>query len=491
MKTLYADLLLQKMALDPEGTLSQRLYKAIRSAILQYSFNANTRLPSSRNLAKELNVSRNTILAAYEQLIIEGYLYSRTGKGTFVIDGLPDQYLSAQSNITTARTATQVLALSKRGQALLTHAFAAPVQSGAFMPGVPDVTAFPHQRFGKIQSRISRSPNAQLLTYSIEGDADQLRLALANHLKVTRSIQCVPEQILITEGTHQSVDLITKIACDVNDLAWIEEPSYWGIRNVLRINGILMKPIAVDQEGMSADFSPDDRMPKLIFVTPSHQYPLGIIMSLTRRKQLIGLARHCQSWIIEDDYDSEFRFSGQPIPALYSLEDNAPVIYLGTFSKTIYPALRISYMVLPKSLVSTFKAAHAELYRGGRLLIQATLAEFMHTGFYAAHIRAMRLLYGRRRAQLIQLIRDNLGDQYINLSANNAGLHLILELPDGANDVAISEEIMQHGIITRPLSRYYLNSASKRGLLLGYACVPEAIMPEAVSVIVMCLKTHI
>ena len=228
-----------------------------------------------------------------------------------------------------------------------------------------------------------------------------------------------------------------------------------GIRNILRINALNICPLAVDEAGLVPPEQPTNP-PRLIFVTPSHQYPLGSVMSLARRQRLLALARNAGGWIVEDDYDSEFRFSGQPIPALQGLEADAPVIYIGTFSKTLYPALRLGYVVLPPPLVQALKTAHAELYRGGHLLIQSALAEFIQAGHYTAHIRRMRLLYARRRAFLTGLIEQHLGKQALSEFNSNAGLHLILNLPDEADDVAIAAAAGAQGVLVRPLSRYYM-----------------------------------
>ncbi len=223
-----------------------------------------------------------------------------------------------------------------------------------------------------------------------------LQQALVDYLRVSRGVHCQSDQILITEGIHQAIDLVTRMLCDNGDLAWVEEPSYWGIRHVLAMNDVRAEPLTVDANGLCPPETVDDA-PRLIFVTPSHQYPLGAVMSLERRQRLLALARQQGSWIVEDDYDSEFRFSGQPIPALQGLVADAPVVYIGTFSKTLYPGLRLGYVVIPRPLVSDLKHAHAELYRGGHSLIQMALAEFITAGHYSAHIRRMRLLYSRRR----------------------------------------------------------------------------------------------
>lgn len=256
------------------------------------------------------------------------------------------------------------------------------------------------------------------------------------------------------------------------------------------MNGLNIHAMPVDHEGITLDQTAP--VPKLIFVTPSHQYPLGSHLSLSRRRQLLDLARVHHSWIIEDDYDSEFRFEGQPFPSLQGLEENTPVIYMGTFSKTIYPALRVGYMVIPKSLVAGLKTISAELYRGGHMLTQLALAEFIQNGHYAAHIRRMRLLYTKRRAFLIELIERYLGHDFVHEYSHEAGLHLVLKLPSHTDDVAIAQLALTRNVKVRPLSQYFTQQEQNtaRGLLLGFACVAEKEMLIAFSILRQCLKEH-
>lgn len=492
MRSLLGDYLLQQLQQITNGTLHTRVFQCLRDAIIEEIFPPKVRLPSSRDLARELNVSRNTILNAYEQLRSQGYVQSLTGRGTWVCEILPEKYLNVphleQNN--EIPNNINLKALSHRGTDLLENAASSPYQWGAFVPGTPDVTQFPHIEFSKIQLRLSKQPDISHLIYTNDCGCIELKQALAEYLRVARSVHCDTDQIIITEGIHQAIDLISRALCDSKDDVWIEEPGYWGARNILKINGLNIHSINIDQDGIVLDSKAS--IPKLIFVTPSHQYPLGSHLSLSRRKQLLAFARLNKSWIIEDDYDSEFRFSGQPFPSLQGLEENTPVIYMGTFSKTIYPALRIGYMVIPKSLCPGLKTIAAELYRGGHQLTQRTLAEFIQNGHYAAHIRRMRILYGKRHTFLISLIKQHLGPNFLHEFSHNAGLHLVLKLPDYADDVAITQLALTRGVKVRPLSRYFSQkqSGSIQGLLLGFACVSEKEMLVAFSVLLQCLKEH-
>ncbi len=473
MRSIVGDLLLLRLADGSGEPMNKRLYQGIREAILDGAIAADSRLPATRDLAAELGIARNTVVHVYSQLLAEGYTRSRQGNGTFVNASVPDSYLASGRRRRQPPPAQPRPALSPRGAAIVDGASASPYQWGAFMPGVPDLTEFPHKKFGRIFSALWRNPSPDLLTYAYGGGLPALREALAQHLALTRSIDCDPEQIIITEGSHQAIDLTARILGEAGETAWVEDPGYWGARTILQANGLRTVHLPVDEEGMrlpEAAATP----PRFIFVTPSHQYPLGPVMSLARRRQLLAVARQSGSWIIEDDYDSEFRFSGRPIASLLGLEPDAPVIYMGTFSKTLYPGLRVGYLVLPKALTAAFQAAHAELYREGHLMTHAALATFISEGHYAAHIRRMRMLYGRRRAMLVNLIERRLGPDWLHRDASMAGLHLVLTLPPDMDDLRVVDVARGKGVLTRALSRYYVNEEGRRpGLLLGYACVPE------------------
>ncbi|WP_277976239.1 PLP-dependent aminotransferase family protein [Pantoea endophytica] len=488
MRSLYADHVLERMQFMPEGTLQQRLLSCMQAAIAEGIFPRATRLPATRDLARELAVSRNTVLNVYENLMAQGYVTARTGSGTWIAENLPEGSLNTPRNVATIEPlSAKPAAISKRGASLLGHANASPYQWGAFVPGAPDVTQFPHKLFSQIQARLNREPDIERLIYSSNGGCAQLRAALAEYLSVARSVRADADQIIITEGIHQAVDLVSRVLCDPGDQVWIEEPGYWGTRNLLRINGLKINAIAVDEQGLIPDLPPRSRAPKMIFVTPSHQYPLGVHLSLERRKQLLDLARKHKTWLVEDDYDSEFRFSGQPFPSLQGFEPDAPVIYMGTFSKTLYPALRLGYLVVPKALAQPLRVAAAELYRGGHLLVQRALAEFIQKGHYMSHIRRMRKLYSQRRRFMVSLIERYLGADFLPVVNHEAGLHLVMNLPTGCDDVAVAALALRRGVKVRPLSQYYMHPQERRGLLLGFACIDERQCQDAFGTLKGCL----
>jgi GntR family transcriptional regulator / MocR family aminotransferase len=483
MKSICADLVLQRMPSGDATPFNRRLYDCLRTAILDRSLPPKSALPASRELARELEVSRNTVLDAYEQLRAEGYITSLAGSGTFVATTAPEAFLTTRNTPARSKLGARDIRFALRARPFTSEGAASTDQWGAFMPGVPDVTEFPSRQYSRILSGLWRSPAPELLTYAHGGGHLALRTAITEHLRIARSVRCDPEQVLITEGVHQAIDLCVRMLVDHRDPVWVEEPGYWGFHKVLQMCEAQIKPMAVDDGYLWPHLGSP---PRLIFVTPSHQYPLGTVMPLNKRRELLDYARSCGAWIIEDDYDSEFRFSGRPIPAMQGLEEDSPVIYIGTFSKTLYPGLRVAFMVLPQGLAAAFKTAHSDLYRQGHTITQLALSSLIENGHFATHIRRMRIVYARRRAILEALITLHLGAGRISESSSKAGLHLVLRLPDGIDDVAISTAAQSRGILTRPLSKYYLNSP-RRGLLLGYACVPNDRIEPAFLALKECL----
>ena len=301
-------------------------------------------------------------------------------------------------------------------------------QWGAFMPGVPDVAEFPARTWSRLQARLWKEANPDLLTYAPGGGYRPLRRALSDYLRVARSVNCTPDQIIITTGIHQSIDLAVRLLTDVGDRAWVEEPCYWGARSVLQSSGITLVPVPVDDEGLNPREQDLQQPPRLALVTPSHQYPLGMVMSLARRRTLLEYARQHNVWIIEDDYDSEFRYGSRPLASLQGLDDAGQVIYVGSLGKMLFPGLRIGYMIAPEHLVDTFRTGVAELYREGQLMQQAVMTDFIMDGHLTSHVRRMRALYGERRQILIDAITARFGNE-LPVMGDEAGLHLVLGLP--------------------------------------------------------------
>ncbi|AWI54844.1 DNA-binding protein [Aquabacterium olei] len=492
--TALSDWLQQRLRRDGSEPVYRQLQQLLRQAVISGELPAHTRLPSSRLLAQELGIARNTVIDVYEQLAVEGCVVSRQGSGTVVADlsaeRLPtptrarsargrgagaEPGVAAGAEVADAHGAAQ---LSPRGEALLAAASVSTRQWGAFMPGVPDVTEFPARTWMRLENRRWRHPEPELLSYAPGGGLPRLREALAAHLRTARSVVCEPEQLILTTGSHQSIDLTLRLLASPGEHVWLEDPCYWGLRSSLASLEARIVPVPVDAEGLAWQDGGPHPVPRAILVTPSHQYPLGMVMSLARRQALLAYARTHGSWIIEDDYDSEFRYGTRPLPALQGLDDAGRVIYVGSLSKVLFPGLRLGYLVVPPALAERFALGSAALYREGQAWQQATLADFIEQGHLGSHIRRMRGLYHERRQALLEAIRQHFGDT-LAVRGDDAGLHLVLALPDHVDDVALARDALAAGVAVRPLSRYHADPArAPRGLLLGYACVrPEAIPP--------------
>ncbi|HDR9005806.1 PLP-dependent aminotransferase family protein [Burkholderia vietnamiensis] len=473
--SVLSDWLAQRLVRGSEQPIYRQLHRLLQQAILSRELPAGTRVPSSRLLAAELGIARNTVTQVYEQLALEGYVHSATGRGTFVADSAPDEIVGAplEPGASPAVAASPARRLSARGTRLVEGAGVSKRQGGAFMPGVPDVSRFPARVWTRLHNKYWRRLRPDLLTYAPGGGLALLREALADYLRTSRSVRCTPEQIVVTTGIHQSIDLAVRVLTDPGDVIWTEDPCYWGVRSVLNVSGLTTRPIAVDDEGIAPSADDLAEPPKLMLVTPSHQYPLGMVMSLARRRMLLEYARQHGCWIIEDDYDSEFRYGSRPLASLQGLDTAGQVIYVGSFGKTLFPGLRVGYLVAPEPLAESFATASAELYREGQLLQQAVLAEFIADGHFVSHIRKMRTLYGQRREVLLDAVARRYGDT-LHALGSDAGLHLVTRLPDGADDRAVAQAALERNIVVRPLSGYYAQpERAASGLLLGYACVPE------------------
>ncbi|WP_449305206.1 MocR-like pyridoxine biosynthesis transcription factor PdxR [Paraburkholderia silvatlantica] len=469
----------------------------MQQAILTGRLAPGARLPSSRTLAGDLGVARNTVLHVYDQLGAEGYVISTTGSGTYVADTRPDS--AAVSTPTPASApadedddasgASPRGDMSMRGQRLIDEAGVSARQWGAFMPGVPDVAEFPARTWSRLQARLWKSANHGLLTYAPGGGYRPLRRALSDYLRVARSVRCTPDQIIITTGIHQSIDLAVRLLADHGDTAWVEEPCYWGARSVLQSSGLKLAPIPVDDEGLNPREQDLRDPPRIALVTPSHQYPLGMVMSLARRRTLLEYARQHKVWIVEDDYDSEFRYGSRPLASLQGLDESDRVIYVGSLGKLLFPGLRIGYMVVPERLAATFRTGVAELYREGQLMQQAVLAEFIMDGYLTSHVRRMRTLYGERRQLLIDAVTRHFGDA-LPVMGDEAGLHFVLGLPDHADDRAVAAAAYDAGVIVRPLAAYYSVRQARKGLLTGYACVPHEEIEPAFATLARVIEEH-
>ena len=452
--------------------LHRQLYEALRRAMLDGKLGAGERLPSSRDLAQDLNLSRNTVVAAINQLSVEGYLESRVGSGTYVNDNVPRVNAGAAAR-PHARGAPNPAPgrLSARGQALATTFCATQLEVQPFTPGIADFSAFPLTLWQRLQNKHWRMTYPDMLDYNDSGGYAPLRRAIADYLRVFRSVQLDADQVIVTTGTQQSLELCARLLADHGDTVWVEDPAYWGAAKAFMATGLAIHPVPVDDEGIHPGAADNAHPPKLIYLTPSHQYPTGAVMSLARRHQLLSTARAHGAWVLEDDYDSEYRFSGPPISSLEGLDVDGRVLYMGTFSKVLYPGIKLGYLIVPKVLVAAFKQAHYDLNRPGQMPLQAALAEFIEMGHFSSALRRARQSYGERRAALLEALKPVLTqDTYI--SGAEQGLHLCLRLPPQVDDQALAQRIAQQGLTVRPLSAYCLARHDLKGLVIGYGYAP-------------------
>jgi GntR family transcriptional regulator / MocR family aminotransferase len=465
--------------------LHRQLYYRLRDAILTRRLVPGVRLPPTRALATELGVSRNTVVTAYEQLLAEGYIEGKVGSGTYVSRALPDEILQlrAKNHLPIRAKSAMAAVLSKRGTSIASTPAEQWQDSGrprAFRPGVPAVDEFPLEAWRRLANKRWRTlPRAELAYGKPEGYLP-LRQAIAAYLGAARGVRCEPEQVIVVTGSQQALDLTARLLLDPGDLAWIEEPGYRGARGAFLAAGARLVPVPVDAEGLRVEVGAAKGTPaRLAYVTPSHQYPLGVTMSLARRLKLLEWAAHSKAWIVEDDYDSEYRFRGRPLTALQGLDTANRVIYIGTFSKVLFPALRLGYLVVPPGLVDAFVAARALTDRQAPVLEQAVLADFIAEGYFARHLRRMRALYAERRAALVDAIAQKL-DGMLEVTSEPAGLHVLARLPKGMDDRAIARRAAAHHVEAPALSEYALTRLARGGLVLGYAALPAHEIREGV-----------
>ncbi|MEE4407496.1 PLP-dependent aminotransferase family protein [Serratia sp. C2(1)] len=444
-----------------EGTLRERVCGTLRRAIHSGTLNRGQRLPSSRVLAEDLGVSRVTAEAAYSQLEAEGYLQRRVGQGTFVAIDIVKSPLGTKA-IGEPR-------LSSRGRLIVqTGGCRDPQQPLPFAAGSPDLRAFPLKLWQQLTAQQLCLRGETLMRYGDPQGYLPLREAIAGYVSQARGVNCDAQQVMVLTSSQQALQLIATLLLNSGDKVWMEEPGYAGARNAFTSAGAELVPVSVDDAGMR----PHEQLPRpqLIYLTPSHHYPTGVALSLARRLELLALAQRQRAWIIEDDYDSEFHYDGQPMPAMQGLDSQGNVLYLGTFSKALFPSLRLAYLVVPPALVEPFTLARTVYDGHSAQLMQAVTAEFIHQGHFAAHIRYMRQLYRSRRDHLRQEVQEKLG-HYATPQQAGGGLQLSVWLPPG-QETALSRQAQQLGVVTPGLATQYQTAQARRdGWLLGFAAL--------------------
>ncbi len=462
--------------------LYSQVYDAFRAAIVGGNLRAGQRIPSTRALSSELRISRIPVLNAYAQLLAEGYFKSRAGSGTFVSRSLPELLTPSRDY---SATSTRVLAMprpiARRSSLIPRYQRPAWVSGhGAFNVSQPAVDAFPFHVWSTLVARYWRNLHRNALQYGDPMGFKELREAIGAYLRAARSVRCEWEQIMIVSGSQQALDISARVLLDAGSPVWIEEPGYWLTRHMLNAAECRLVPVPVDNDGLDVAVGIERcSKARAAYVAPSHQYPLGATMSASRRLQLLEWSQSSGSWIVEDDYDSEYRYDSKPIASLQGLDHSSRVIYIGTFSKVLFPSLRVGYIVIPSDLVEHFVAVRHAMDVGPSHLYQAVLADFINEGHFSRHIRRMRLVYGERREVLVNCIRKEL-DSVLQVHGAEAGLHLTVTLPKGYLDRVISARAARQNLWLWPLSPSYLGATHRQGLILGLGGATVAEIPDAV-----------
>jgi GntR family transcriptional regulator / MocR family aminotransferase len=475
MKRLSAGFL-PPVALDAAGGMPMydQLSEWFRRAILEGRLRPGQRVPSTRSLAKELRISRVPVLGAYEQLYAEGYLETFVGAGTCVARSIPGEALKTNGAAERHAQPPQVAHAAPRKIARRVEGLRTPAQTwannqGAFRVGLPAIDHFPVTTWSKLLNQHARHPPIEQMVYGSSMGYLPLREAIAEYLGTVRTVRCDAEQILITTGSQQGLQICAHALLDPTDHVWMEDPGYPGARQALRTVGADIIPVPVDEEGLNVEagirLNPDARA---VYISPSHQFPIGCTMSATRRMQLLSWASRSGAWIIEDDYDSEYRFGGRPLASLQGMDTEQRVVYVGTFSKVMFPALRVGYLVIPKDLVPAFATVRDAFDTFSPTLYQAALTDFIREGHFARHIRRMRALYLERRTALREAI-DQYMDGLLEVIGTEAGMQLAALLPTGVDDVDVSLKARQLGVSARPLSLCYAERSKRGGVILGYS----------------------
>lgn len=458
--------------LDREtGGLSEQVFSWLRGAILAGTLRAGDRLPSSRELAAQLDVSRTVTVAAFDRLLAEGYAAGRRGAGTFVA-----------AEIVRRRAPASAIPLSAYGERAAELRLPPPEPRQREMPfdfahGQAGAGLFPLEQWRRLLLGCLRRGTPRQLGYADAAGNPELREAIASHLRRARAVACDASQVIVVSGSQQALDLVARVVLREGDVVAIEDPQYQGARQVFRASGARLYGAAVDGEGVDPRRLP---LPaRLAFVTPSHQFPTGAILPLARRLELLAWAGRAGALVIEDDYDGEFHYADRPVESLQGLDREGRVIYLGTFSRTMYPGLRLGYLVCPAALLEPLRTAKYLADRHSATLEQEALARFLKTGAYERHLRRVRRANAARREALLEAVRRHLGDR-VRVSGEDAGTHVVLWLAEGEDEAAAIARAARYGVGVYPVAPYFLGPSRRTGLLLGYTRLEPGWIDEGI-----------
>jgi GntR family transcriptional regulator/MocR family aminotransferase len=461
--------MLAGLALDGASPipLYRQIYSRITGAVLDGRLAPGTRLPSARSLAAQLSIARGTVETAYQLLAGEGYIVARGAAGTLVAPTLDCKLLRSG-------------AARSPGAEVSPAAAVAPLRAPAlFRMGLPALDAFPHKIWSRLFARQARSLSLVDLAYQSPAGHGSLRVEVARYLAVARGVTCAPEQVFITGGFQGALGLIMRCLLQPGDVAWVEDPGYDNARNALRLAGARLVGVPVDRDGVDVNAAVAKAPPaRIAVVTPTHQSPLTVTLSLPRRMALLAWAAATQAWIVEDDYDSEYRYLGKPLPALKSLDRHDRVLFVGSFSKVLSPGLRVGYLVVPPGLIDRFAAIADLMQPPPAALIQATIAAFLEQGYLGRHIRRMRQLYAERRTALVEALQEHVRST-LDIELQPGGMHLVAGLPRGTDDIGLVAELVRQGIGPSALSAWGVERPYAPGLLISFTNVNVKKAPQA------------
>jgi GntR family transcriptional regulator / MocR family aminotransferase len=439
----------------------KQIFEGYRQAILSGLLRPGQRLPSTRALAMELGISRLPAVIAFDQLLHEGYVEGKVGEGTYVKESIPEEFGAS---------------FSVRKRLVPIERNSAPSADrviGPFRVSLPALDQFPRKIWSRLVSRYARNLPLDLMAYGDPAGYYPLRDAIAQYLQTARAVHCEPDQVLIVPGSQMALQVCARAILRPGDSVCMEEPGYPGAREALKSSGLTTIPVSLDEEGINIhQLHALGKKIRAVYVTPSHQYPLGASMTASRRLELLDWAERNQSWIIEDDYDSEFRYASRPLGSLQGMDTASRVIYIGTFSKVLFPSLRIGYMVIPVALWNSFVSMRETLDIFSPTLYQLVLTDFLQEGHFARHLRRMRRIYLSRRNALVESLHEYAG-KTLKPYNTDAGLHLCVFLPRGLKDSDVVRRCLQHGISATALSACYAGRAPKNGLILGFGGADE------------------
>ncbi len=458
--------------------LRRQIYEEFRDRVMRNELHAGQVVPSTRQLARDLQISRLPVIDAYAQLLAEGYFETRVGSGTFIAASLQTPSAAHLFDAKTKSPAPRRISL--RAANLPKYERPAWAEKlGPFQIGQPDLHNFPMDVWSRLVGRYARSMRVRGLQYGDPFGMPELRHAIAMYLRTSRAVHCTAEQIMIVSGSQQALDLSTRVLLDPGAPVWVEDPGYWLAQHVLKATGCRLVPVPVDAEGLDVQAGIKlGRGARAVFVSPSHQYPLGVTMSAARRLQLLQWADAANAWIIEDDYDSEYRYDSMPIASLQGLDRNDRVVYIGNFSKVMFPSMRLGYLVIPADLVERFAAVRQTMDICPPHMNQAVMTEFICEGHFSRHLRRMRPVYAERRHVLVEALKRELGNACA-LVGDQAGMHVTIYV-DGCDDRRVAAKAAEQSLWLSPLSYSYIGHAGRPGFVLGFGSSKVGQVPEGI-----------